>query len=229
MAIELKLYLLELADNKYYVGQSDDPEFRFGEHLGSRGAKWTRRYKPLRIAKIQTVTVESVNDAMLYENWMTLQAMERYGWENVRGGDFLVLETYLLKERLQHIYDFTSNKIKYYVADNRRFLFGGSDNWFIYVLALCNGRFYIGSCQHLGKALGEHFNGKGIAWTRENLVIKVLELIIVKPGTGSHLELKNRLLLDYILQYGWENVLGGQMPKRERFLAGNLTENRVEK
>jgi hypothetical protein len=137
----------------------------------------------------------------------------------VRGGDFLVVEAYLLKERLEHIYDFAENKIRYYITDNRRYLFGGSDGWFIYVLALCNGRFYVGSCQHLGKALGEHYNGKGIAWTKENPVIKVLELIIVKPATGSYLELKNSLLSEYILQYGWENVLGGQMPKRDRFLS----------
>jgi predicted GIY-YIG superfamily endonuclease len=85
MGIELKLYLLELAGNKYYAGQSNDPEFRFSEHLRSKGAKWTRRYKPFRIAKIQTLTVESAKEAMLCENWMTPQAMERYGWENVRG------------------------------------------------------------------------------------------------------------------------------------------------
>ena len=213
MAIELKLYLLELAGNKYYVGQSDDPKFRFSEHLGSKGAKWTRRYKPLRIAKIQTLTVETAKEAMLYENWMTLQAMERYGWENVRGGDFLVVETYLLKERLEHIYDFAENKIKYYVPRNR-YLFGASDDWLIYVLELCNDRFYIGSCKHLGKALGEHFSGKGIAWTQENPVTRVLEVITVKPGSESYLELKSRLVNDYILQYGWKNVLGGQMPKR---------------
>jgi len=216
MAFELKLYLLELADNKYYVGQSDDPEFRFSEHLGSRGAKWTRRYKPLRIAKIQTLTVESAKEAMLYENWMTLQAMERYGWENVRGGDFLIVENYLLKERLEYIYDFAENRIKYYVPRNR-YLFGASEDWLIYVLELCNGRFYIGGCKHLGKALGEHFNGRGIAWTKENPVIKVLELITVEAGTGNYLEMKNRLLSYYISRYGWKNVLGGQMPKRKDF------------
>jgi hypothetical protein len=146
------------------------------------------------------------------------------------GGDFLVIETYLLKERLEHIYDFATNKIKYYIKDKRRYLFGGSDDWLIYVLELCNGRFYIGSCQHLGKALGEHFNGKGIAWTQDNPVISVLDLICVKPGAESYLELKNKLLMEYILQYGWENVLGGQMPKRKRFfLAENWMENNSEK
>jgi len=67
----------------------------------------------------------------------------------------------------------------------------------------------------LGKSLGEHFNGKGMAWTRDNPVIKVLELITIKPGSGRYLELKNRLLMDYILRYGWENVMRGQMPPRQ--------------
>src|ERR1700729_4117152 len=110
MAIELKLYLLELADKKYYVGQSDDPEFRFLEPKGSKGAKWTSLHKPFRIAKIQSLAVANCKEAMLYENWMTLQAMERYGWENVRGGDFLVVENYLLREKLDYIYDFAENK-----------------------------------------------------------------------------------------------------------------------
>src|ERR1700753_1545356 len=113
MNLELKLYLLALAGNKYYVGQSDDPEFRVLEHFGSRASKWTRRYKPLRIAKIQRLTVESVNEAMLYENWMTLQAMERFGWENVRGGGFFVGGNYLLRERVAYIYGFAQNKIGY--------------------------------------------------------------------------------------------------------------------
>jgi len=118
-----------------------------------------------------------------------------------------------VKERLEHIYDFAENKIKYYVPRNC-YLFGASDDWLIYVLELCNDRFYIGSCKHLGKALGEHFSGKGIAWTQENPVTRVLEVITVKPGSESYLELKSRLVNDYILQYGWKNVLGGQMPKR---------------
>jgi len=143
----------------------------FWNIFAARGAKWTRRYRPLCVAKIQTLTVESVKEAMLYENGMTPQAMERFGWDYVREGGFLVVENYLLKERLEYIYDIEHNRIRYYITDNRRYLFGGYDGWFIYVLAFCNGRFCVGSCQHLRKALAEHFNGTGIAWTRENPVI----------------------------------------------------------
>ena len=74
---EIKLYLLELAHGKFYVGQASDPVFRFKEHLAGTVAKWTRLHKPVRIRKVQTVSVENPGEAMLYENWMTLQAISR--------------------------------------------------------------------------------------------------------------------------------------------------------
>jgi len=210
----LKLYLLELADHKYYVGQSDDPEFRFLQHSGKQGALWTRKYKPLRIAKIQAVTIPSVSESMLYENWMTLQAMERYGWENVRGGEFLIVESNLLRMSLEHIYDFEANKIRYYVETLKQYLFGNCANWLIYVLELNNGRFYIGSCKQLGKAVGGHFNGKSLDWTIDNPVMRVTQVIQVTREMGSYKEYKNRLLLEYISRYGWDNVRGGNMPPK---------------
>jgi predicted GIY-YIG superfamily endonuclease len=214
MALELKLYLLELTGDKYYVGQSDDPGFRFSEHLSGKGARWTRLHRPLYMLLTKAIRVDTPAAAMLHENWMTLKYMERFGWENVRGGDFLVVESFKLQERLTHIYDCDQNKIRYYVPDCP-YLFGSVGEWHVYVLELENERFYVGSCQRLGKSLGEHFDGKSIAWTRDNRVVKVLELITIKPGCGSHLELKERLLMDYILRYGWENVRGGQMPPRQ--------------
>src|SRR5437588_2139534 len=213
MALSLKLYLLELADDKYYVGQTDNPEFRFSEHLSGNGAKWTRLHRPLYLLLTKSLTVDTAAAAMLYENWMTLQYMERFGWENVRGGDYSVVESFKLQERISHIYDCDNNKIRYYLPDCPH-LFGSFGEWHVYVLELDHVRFYIGSFQRLGKSLAEHFNGKSIAWTRDNRVIKVLELITIKPGSGSHLHVKERLLKDYILRYGWENVRGGQMPKK---------------
>ena len=98
---------------------------------------------------------------MLYENWMTLKMMETFGWENVRGGDFLVNETYKLQPLIAHIYNFEKNKINYYI-ENCHYLFGSSGHWHIYVLELADQHYYIGSCKQLGKDLGEHFNGTGI-------------------------------------------------------------------
>lgn len=214
MAFSLKLYLLELEDNKYYVGQTDDPEFRFHEHLSGKGAKWTKKHRPLHLLLTKDLSVESCAEAMLYENWLTLQYMELFGWENVRGGDFVIVESYQLRDRLEHIYDFEKNKIRQYLPDCK-YLFGTTDDWHVYILELENNCFYIGSCQRLGKSLGEHFGGRGIAWTRNNRAVKVLELVTIPPGGESYLELKNRLLNEYICRYGRDNVIGGQMPRKE--------------
>src|SRR6202000_2905963 len=99
-------------------------------------------------------------------------------------------------------------------SEMRRYLFGGSEHWIIYVLELANGCFYIGSSKQLGKALGEHFNGRAIAWTRDNPVLKVAELIMAVPDMGSYLLIKQELLKKYIMQYGWDHVVGGQMPPK---------------
>jgi hypothetical protein len=42
----------------------------------------------------------------------------KFGWENVRGWDFLVVEGFKLQERIAHIYDCTQNRIRYFVLDS---------------------------------------------------------------------------------------------------------------
>lgn len=208
MAFKLKLYLLELTDDKYYVGQTVDADYRFHEHSKGRGAKWTSLYKPIRILRTKEVTVKDYMEAMLQENRMTLQMMEIFGWENVRGGDFVTVECARIKLLIAHIYDFERNKIRHYLPDCP-YLFGASDDWHVYVLQLADGHYYIGSCKHLGKSLGEHFNGKNIAWTQQHRVKKVVELITIQLGAGNYLNVKRELIQKYILRYGWDRVLGG--------------------
>jgi predicted GIY-YIG superfamily endonuclease len=211
MSFNLKLYLLELANDKYYVGQTQNPDYRFHEHSRGRGAKWTCLHKPLRILLTKEVTVRGCREAMLQENWMTLKMMERFGWENVRGGDFVRIEAIQLSALLGHIYDLKQNKIRYYIPDCP-YLFGTGDEWHVYVLELADNHYYIGSCKSLGKTLGEHFDGKSIEWTRQHPVVRVAELVTMKE---RYLEVKNKMVLDYIARFGRDRVLGGQMPKKK--------------
>ena len=51
------IYVLELDDNKFYVGKSAKPFSRIGDHAitsitGGTGARWTQMYKPIRIIKM---------------------------------------------------------------------------------------------------------------------------------------------------------------------------------
>jgi predicted GIY-YIG superfamily endonuclease len=200
------LYLLELENGKYYVGQTDNVTFRFDEHNNGLGAKWTRLNKPVCILKTKEIYVEDIREALLYENWMTLHYMEKFGWENVRGGEIVIIESYKLIEQLKNIFDINSNKIKYYIKS--QYLFGVVNAWIIYVLELENNKFYIGSTKRLGNSLGKHYNGTSTKWTKVNKPKQVIEVIVVKDS--NYLTIKKELLNDYIKKYGFNNVIGGQ-------------------
>lgn len=77
-----KLYVLELQNNKVYVGKTDNVDLRFSQHQSGNGAEWTRLHKPLRI--LETRDCKSAED----ENNLTKEMMMKHGIDNVRGGAF---------------------------------------------------------------------------------------------------------------------------------------------
>lgn len=87
------IYVLELEQNKYYVGKSSKPLNRTGEHIASTlfndvsssGAGWTRMYAPNKILEVHASYDEFDED--LY----TLRYMKNHGIDNVRGGSFCEL------------------------------------------------------------------------------------------------------------------------------------------
>ena len=77
------IYVLELEENKWYVGITTNLNYRWGQHLSGEGAKWTRLHKPKRIVEIY-----SDNCDRKLEDEVTKKYVERYGRENVRGGSW---------------------------------------------------------------------------------------------------------------------------------------------
>jgi hypothetical protein len=76
------IYILELEQNKYYIGKTTNISFRLDDHFTSNGAAWTRKYKPIQVESI-------IADCDDYdEDKYTLKYMEQYGINNVRGGSF---------------------------------------------------------------------------------------------------------------------------------------------
>ena len=52
----IKIYVLKLEENKYYIGQSKDTEQRKRLHLkGKQGSEWTKKYKPIEEIILLTV------------------------------------------------------------------------------------------------------------------------------------------------------------------------------
>ena len=77
------IYTLKLEKGKYYVGKTNNPEFRLKSHFSSNGSKWTKIYKPLKVIELKP------NCDDYDEDKITMQYMDRYGINNVRGGSFV--------------------------------------------------------------------------------------------------------------------------------------------
>lgn len=76
------LYVLELEDDKWYVGKTDDVQRRFKQHKDGGGATWTREYRPIKICNT------TPNDSPHAEDNLTKDYMKKYGVNNVRGGSY---------------------------------------------------------------------------------------------------------------------------------------------
>ena len=87
------IYILKLKNKKYYIGKTENPKLRVGEHFSGDGSAWTRKYPPKKIKKI-------INNCDDYdEDKYTKKYMAKYGINNVRGGSYINinLEDYQLQ------------------------------------------------------------------------------------------------------------------------------------
>ena len=92
------MYVLELEDNKFYVGiTSQTPEIRMKEHASHiRAANWTRKYAPIRILDSKLLGSISKPEAEKYEAKVVRKYMNQFGYNNVRGGDLTSVEDYVV-------------------------------------------------------------------------------------------------------------------------------------
>lgn len=76
------IYILLLENDKFYVGytEREDGE-RFKEHFTGNGSEWTKKYRPVQVLEWRKGSLED-------ENIVTIEYMKKYGWWNVRGGDW---------------------------------------------------------------------------------------------------------------------------------------------
>ena len=80
------IYILQLINNKYYIGKTNNPQKRLLNHFQRQGSAWTKKYKPIRIEKV-------INNADDFdEDKWTIKYMKLYGIENVRGGSFCSIQ-----------------------------------------------------------------------------------------------------------------------------------------
>ena len=76
------IYILELESNKYYVGKTAPPDFQLNIHYTMGECLWTKKYNPLKLINLIS------NCDNFDEDKETIQYMNKYGINNVRGGSF---------------------------------------------------------------------------------------------------------------------------------------------
>jgi hypothetical protein len=77
------IYVIQLEEGKYYIGKTNNPQFRLESHFNSNGSEWTKIYKPIRVVELKP------NCDDYDEDKITRQYMDKYGINNVRGGSFV--------------------------------------------------------------------------------------------------------------------------------------------
>jgi len=77
------IYILKLENNKYYVGKSNYLDTRAAAHINGSASSWTKKYKPISVEQI-------ISNASPYdEDKYTIEYMDKYGIDNVRGGIYV--------------------------------------------------------------------------------------------------------------------------------------------
>ena len=114
----LWVYILLLANNKIYVGQTVDLNHRINTHFTNNGSSYTKKYKPKEIAAlISNCTNSTEQDVVKF-------LMEEYGWNNVRGAGYS--QSHKIKKKPENVIvkynnnvvskDKIFNKLKIYLS-----------------------------------------------------------------------------------------------------------------
>lgn len=81
------VYVLELEQGYYYIGESDNMYRRIFEHFMKRGAKLTLLYEPTKF--LCYYEEENTKERLKLENEITEEYIEKYGAGKVRGGIYI--------------------------------------------------------------------------------------------------------------------------------------------
>jgi len=79
------IYKLNLSNGKKYVGKTTDIDRRMDQHFSGNGSKVTKKFKPKEGKVVDEVPGYFADDV---EQEYTGEYIDKYGYENVRGGKY---------------------------------------------------------------------------------------------------------------------------------------------
>jgi len=174
----LVVYIVKLENGKWWVGKTTNVERRLKKIRKGIGPPWTIINRMKKLEEIR-------KNADLKE--VTLEYMQLYGWENVRGYAWSQWNMKRPPKELRGI-------LEPWEAKKR----SRNGDYLIYVLKLQNGKWFIGKTTNIQHELRDHNRGLISPFTSVNKVLKLEELI----ENGNF----DQVVSSYAKKYGEENI-----------------------
>lgn len=199
----IHIYVLELEGGYYYVGKTEHPHGRLHQHLGGKGAEWTKLHRVVRCITWEVFYVETAYDEDRHENQATIRWMHEKGWQRVRGGIWCEVSEGMTLRKLHRYGYFKEVRLPDEELSPQRVV--------LYVLALKQGKYFVGHTRDLKRTLRKHEYGRGTEWTRKYKAIGLVEAIPVECPSGVMRKRRDidPLVVDCFGRYGTANVRGG--------------------
>jgi len=204
----ISIYVLKLENDKYYVGQAKDVNNRLKQHFsGKLGSDWTKLHKPVSIYKQKLTQFTTVQNAIKLENLTTIWCMKKFGWQNVRGGDFCTLNSDKLRFLLALNSDLGEEILPIKLA-NKYILKRGKK--YVFILELKDEKYFVSYTTNIYLAILNEYNALGSDWTKKYKPIKLVNLYVIRDSSLVNVrELVNSFVEKNMNKYGFKNVRGG--------------------
>lgn len=208
----ISIYILRLEEGKYYVGQSIDPLKRFKMHMRKNGgSEWTKKYKPIEILKKGKTIYSNARRALKVENRITLECVKKYGWQNVRGGDYIDQDEYQHLAKLIQYSGLSKEVCPVPINHGIEVL---NAKRCISTLELEGGHYFVHSTWNLNFSIYNELTGIGSAWTKRFKPVRLVRVVYIK-GDEDNLMLHLQELKRAFLEYHYANVRGGNFIAEE--------------
>ena len=112
---KIYVYVLLIDDNFYYVGSSINLSKRLKHHRNRKGSMFTKNYKTLKLIEAYIIPNIMFYEAEIYESFLALKYVKKYGYKNANGGCFAGLTNGAF-DALNSKY-FCCHKVSYHIDD----------------------------------------------------------------------------------------------------------------
>jgi len=97
------------------------------------------------------------------------------------------------------------------LIDWEDFKYSSNGDWFLYVLFLENGLYYVGITLYPQNRINAHLNGIGANFTKKNKPISVVELYCLNESDRKLCyKIETLKTKEYRIKYGSDKVIGGK-------------------